>query len=169
MKSPDEIVVAQVAGVFGLRGEVKLVAADADALRPGLAVSLALSAGRRNSSVLEEIRPHKRMFVARLRGVDSEAAARALAGASVLAARADVPRLPEDVYRAGDLVGMRVVDARRGLLGEVTEIRHYPSCDMLVVGKGKLLVPALRAYSLAVDVAAREIRVALPEGFEELI
>jgi ribosomal 30S subunit maturation factor RimM len=55
-----------------------------------------------------------------------------------------------------------------GELGKVKELRRYPSCDMLVVGEKKLLVPMLHAYRFEIDPAAGEIRVSLPAGFEEL-
>jgi 16S rRNA processing protein RimM len=162
--------VARVVGVFGVRGEVKLAAPDGAALRPGLTVIVQRTDGADvYHTQIESVRPHGRGFVARFREVDSVNTARSLQGALVLADRADLPGLSQNEYREVDLVGMRVIDAKLGLLGEVREVRRYPSCDMLVIGEKKMLVPMLRAYGLAVDAAKAEIRVTLPDGFEEII
>ena len=165
----DDVVVGRILGVFGVSGEVKLTAADPDALTPGLAVRLMPQRGAALHSVLEEIRPHQRVFVARLRGLTDADSARRVQGATIVAARANLPKLAADHYRDVDVRGMQVVDARLGSLGDVREIRCYPSCDMLVVGEKKILIPMLRAYAMDVDPAARIIRVSLPDGFEELI
>jgi 16S rRNA processing protein RimM len=165
----DDVVVGRILGVFGLQGEVKLAAADPHALRPGLEVRLELEGGAEISSVIEAIRPHQRSYVARLRGFADADAARSLRGATVVASRDDLPKLSGDVYREVDLAGMHVVDQKLGNLGDVREIRRYPSCDMLVVGEKKLLVPMLRVYGVKVDTKNRIIHVSLPDGFEELI
>lgn len=165
----DDIVVGHVLGVFGIRGEVKVAASDPDALTVGLAVRLVRERGLDIRSVLEAIRPHKRSFVVRLRGVNEADAAHELSGATIVAARADLPKLAPHQYRDADLRGMRVVDARLGSLGEVHQIRRYPACDMLVVGEKQLLIPMLRAFGMDIDTATRTIRVSLPDGFEELI
>ncbi len=165
---PDDVVVGRILGAFGLRGEVKLAAADPSAFRAGLRIGLRDESGSGSTSVVDSIRPHKNYLVVRLRGLDDPSAARALSGATVTIARRDLPELPPHAYRRGELVGLQVVDGQRGALGPVVEIRRYPSCDMLVVGAAQLLVPMLHAYRVEVDVDAGEIRVDLPPGFEEL-
>ena len=165
----DDVVVGRILGTFGVSGEVKLAAADPEALTPGLAIRLLPEGGAELSSVVEAIRPHQRAFVARLRGLADADAAHRVRGATIVAARSDLPKLADHHYREADLCGMQVVDANLGGLGEVQEIRRYPSCDMLVVGEKKILIPMLRAYGMDVDSAARVIRVSLPDGFEELI
>lgn len=151
-----------------MRGEVKLAAADADVLRPGVAIRLQLKSGAERAVAVEAVRPHKRILVVRLRGVTDADAVRELQGALVSIARKELPQLPDSVYRQADLVGLQVVDAQRGSLGEVRDIRRYPSCDMLVVGDKQTLVPLLRAYGAKVDRSAGTIYIRLPDGFEEI-
>lgn len=165
----DDVVVGRVLGVFGIRGEVKLAAADPDALTPGLVIRLLAEDGAELRSVLESIRPHQRGFVARLGGIADADAARRLSGATIIAARADLPELTLNQYRDADLRGMQVIDAKLGSLGEVQQVRRYPACDMLVVGEKHILIPMLRAFGMDVNSATRTIRVSLPDGFEELI
>ncbi|HEV2038217.1 MAG TPA: ribosome maturation factor RimM [Candidatus Eremiobacteraceae bacterium] len=165
---PDDVIVGRVLGAFGVRGEVKLAAADADVLRPGVAIRLQLKSGAERAVAVEAVRPHKRILVVRLRGVTDADAVRELQGALVSIARKELPQLPDSVYRQADLVGLQVVDAQRGSLGEVRDIRRYPSCDMLVVGDKQTLVPLLRAYGAKVDRSAGTIYIRLPDGFEEI-
>jgi 16S rRNA processing protein RimM len=165
----DDVVVGRVVGVFGIRGEVKLSAADPNALTPGLAIRLLAQDGAELHCELETIRPHQRGFVARLSGIADADAARRLSGATIVAARADLPKLALNQYRDADLRGMQVVDTKLGDLGVVQQIRRYPACDMLVVGEKQILIPMLRAFAMDVDAATRTIRVSLPDGFEELI
>jgi len=165
----DDVVVGRILGLFGIRGEVKLTAADPHALTPGLPIRLLPEDSAELHSVLETIRPHQRGFVARFSGVADVDAARRLSGATIVASRADLPKLALNQYRDADLRGMRVVDAKLGDLGEVQQIRRYPACDMLVVGERHILIPMLRAFDMDVDSVKRTIRVSLPDGFEELI
>jgi len=165
----DDVVVGRILGVFGIHGEVKLSAADPNALTPGLAIRLLVEDGPELHSELEAIRPHQRGFVTRLSGVADADAARRLSGATIVAARADLPKLASNQFRDADLRGMQVVDAKLGDLGVVQQILRYPACDMLVVGEKQILIPMLRAFGIEMDAATRTIRVSLPDGFEELI
>ncbi len=121
-----------------------------------------------SSSQILRLRPHNKLFVLGLAGIDDADAARQLLGASVLAARTDLPRLPARTFREVDLIGLLVVDETLGALGTVQSVRRYPSCDMLVVGPREVLVPLLAAYGVEIHRRKKEIRVRLPRGFEEL-
>ncbi|MDQ6767365.1 MAG: ribosome maturation factor RimM [Candidatus Eremiobacteraeota bacterium] len=165
---PDDVIVGHIVGAFGVRGEVKLAAADPDALRPGVAIRLRLRDGAERAVAVEAVRPHKHILIVRLHGVTDADAVRELRGALVSIAREELPQLPELVYRQADLIGLQVVDAQRGSLGEVRDIRRYPSCDMLVVGDKQTLVPLLQAYGAKVNRAAGTISIRLPDGFEEI-
>lgn len=161
-------------GHFGLRGEVKLAAADGDLLHAGLQVAIAPSVteaareGRGRTSRIVQSRPHNKLFVVKLEDVDDAEAARALHGATLLVERAELPALPARAFRAVDLVGLEVVDEALGTLGTVKAVSRYPASDMLVVGPKGLLVPLLSAYGVKIDRKAKLIRVRLPPGFDEL-
>ncbi len=168
--SPDRVLIGRIVGHFGLRGDVKLAAADGDALKVGLRVVLAPrdEVVTESPSQIMRLRPHQKIFVVGLAGIDNADAAARLHGANVLAARHDLPRLPPRTFREIDLVGLLVVDEALGSLGMVQSVRRYPSCDMLVVGPRELLVPLLAAYGVSIDRKKRVVRVRLPRGFEEL-
>ncbi len=158
----------RIAGAFGLRGEVKVVANDPSDVRAGLTVVALLPDGSQRELTIRTVREQKRRLLVRFAGIDGADQAAALRGSTVLALVADLPPLPAGTYRDEDLIGMRVVDARLGPLGVVTAVAHYPHADMLVVGERSLLIPMLVAYSMKVDEPARTISTSLPDGFEDL-
>ncbi|MBV8163543.1 MAG: 16S rRNA processing protein RimM [Candidatus Eremiobacteraeota bacterium] len=164
----DELVIGRVIGPFGVRGELRLWVVDAAAVRDGLEMNFHLEKGETRRVTLASVRKHGKGLVAQLQGYHDRDAVALLKGARIAIKRTHLPRLTDNAHREADLVGLCVIDTRLGLLGDVQEIRHYPSCDMLVVGSRAMLVPMLHAYGLRVDRAARTISVDLPDGFEEL-
>ncbi len=161
------VAVGRIVGTFGLHGDIKIAASDAGDLIPGTALEVQAADGTRRTVVVVAARAHKRVVVARLEGVTDIAAAHVLVGSALFADAASLPDLPPGTHRDSDLIGLRVVDARLGDLGEVEAVAHYPSADMLVIGDA--LIPMHSAYDVTIDVAARTISTCLPDGFEELI
>ena len=80
----------------------------------------------------------------------------------------DVPAPPADTYYHYQLLDMAVVDEAGSSLGTVTEILHTGANDVYVVadGESELLLPALADVVRDVDVEARRMSVALPDGIE---
>lgn len=113
-------------------------------------------------------------------GVDSIEQAEKLAGKDVVVPLSE--RLPLDPGAAyiSDLIGCTIYD-RDLPLGVVEDVQFPTSADgshrlaeaapLLVVAspeRGEVLVPFANAYLLKLDVAAKTIRMALPEGLSEL-
>ena len=160
--------VGRIAGVFGLRGELKVLTADATELRPGLTLTAVMAGDVERRITIRALRAHGRAVLVHFEGIDDAGAAAAFAKATLLADEPDLPPLAEGTYRDEQLVGMQVNDERLGALGEVRDVLHYPHADMLVIGERRLLVPMVQAYGVHVDAGRRSIATRLPEGFEEL-
>jgi len=161
----SEIAVGRIAGVFGVRGELKC--------DPTSAGRTVISAGAqlrcRISDVpatirIQSVRPHKGRLLINIAGVNDAAAAAAYAGAVLLAPRADVP-LQDGEYFDEDLVGCRVFGTNDTAYGRVERVEHFPSSDMLVVD-GRM-VPMVAAIVKAIDVERRRIVIDPPEGLLE--
>jgi 16S rRNA processing protein RimM len=159
--------VGRIVGHFGVAGEVKVDALDTSAFEAGRPV-LIDRAGALREITIASARPHGQRLLVRFAGVDDADAARALAGSTVLAERNTLEAPKTGEFRAADLVDFDVRDSRLGSLGTVRGVRHYPACDMLVVGEDERLIPMLSAYAFAVDPKRHVIEVSLPPGFEEL-
>jgi 16S rRNA processing protein RimM len=104
----------------------------------------------------------------RLEGVTDRTAAEALRGASVWVDRAAMPEPEDHEYYVADLVGLEVIDARRGRVGVVRDVVTASAQDLLAIAApgGELLVPLVAALVPSVDIEHRVVRVDLPDGLE---
>ena len=157
----------RVAGVFGLRGELKVAASriGEDALRAGLDVRARLRDGAERTLRIRSLRRHQGRPLVAFEGVDDATAAGALVGATLTIDRAEV-ELDSDEYFDDDLVGCVLVDAGGAELARVTAVEHYPAQDVLVVDVHgtSAIVPLVRAFVKRVDVPLRRIVVDVPPG-----
>jgi 16S rRNA processing protein RimM len=162
-----------VAGVFGLRGELKVAPSriGEDALAAGIDVRAVLADGTSRALHVRALRRHQGRPLLAFDGVDDADAAQALVGAALFVDR-DVVALGEGEYFDDDLVGCALVDVGGAVLGEVVAVEHYPAQDVLLIGRapfdklrtGCAMVPLVRAFVRGIDVGARRIIVDLPTG-----
>jgi 16S rRNA processing protein RimM len=155
----------RVAGVFGLRGELKVVASRIgdDALEDGMDVRAVLPDGTSRALRIRALRRHKGRPLVTFEGVDDANAAELLVGATLAIDRGAVQLAPDE-YFDEDLVGCALVDAGGTALGDVVAVEHYPAQDVLLVGARRAMVPLVRAFVKRVDVGAKRILVELPAG-----
>jgi 16S rRNA processing protein RimM len=116
---------------------------------------------------VERSRAYRDRLVLKLKGVDDPTRADALKGRWVLAPVEQVPALPPGVYWVERLVGLEVVDERRGLLGRVEDVAPTGGVDLLVVREprgGEILVPLAESIVIGIDESAGRVTVRLPEG-----
>ncbi len=162
---PARVAAGRLVGAFGLGGELKFDASrvGADAVRPGLSLTLAFADGRERAVAVAGVRVHKGRPLLRLEGIADATAAEALVGAQVWIARDDAP-LGEGEYFDDDLIGCALVDPDGVARGVVVDVAHYPAQDMLVVGATRAFVPLVGAFVRRIDVAAKTIHVDVPPG-----
>lgn len=127
---------------------------------------------------LEDFWLLRNRLVLKFEGVDSINDAEALRGFDVaipLAERA--PLEPGSAY-ISDLVGCTVFDLNRdgAEVGEIVEVdRESSNADLLVLRRrgmrgaaGEVLIPFVRDYLVAMDVAGKRVEMRLPEGLLEI-
>jgi 16S rRNA processing protein RimM len=142
--------------------------------------------GRRQMVAVEQIWRHDGRPVFKFAGIDSISQAEAWQGADVLVPRAELAGPEEGEYSHADLIGCTVVTARgaaagaapidvvnAGLVtvGVVKGVEDYGGPSLLKVEAAdgrEILIPFARAICREVDVAAKTIRVDLPDGLLEL-
>ena len=157
---------------FAERRRLWLVAGDAAnpapkasaASRPALPAAVRLAAHWR----------HKGGIVLHFAGVDSISAAEALSGLVVAIPHAERAPLAEDETYISDLIGCTLVDvtlaepAAVGLIEDV-DLTSGPVAILIVRGpRSEILVPFAKSYLRGVDLAAKRIEMALPEGLVDL-
>lgn len=163
---PERVVVAHLTHPRGNRGELCAISLTD---HPERFEQLAAVTVGGSEYVVERVWYHKDQPVFQFRGIDSIDAAERLAGQDVTIPASERFPLPEDEYYFADLVGCRVIDTGTGhLVGAVTGWQESGGPVLLEVDGGRILIPFVKAILTRIDVPAREIRAALPEGLVEL-
>lgn len=117
---------------------------------------------------------HKGGVVLHFAGVDSISAAETLKGMVVAIPRAERAALAVDETYIGDLIGCVLVDvsgAQHQSIGEIEGVdRSAGPAPLLIVrgARGEVLVPFAKSYLRRIDLDAKRVEMALPEGLVEL-
>ncbi|MGC8874669.1 MAG: ribosome maturation factor RimM [Chloroflexia bacterium] len=162
---PEFLVVGEVVGPFGVRGEVKVLL-DTDFPELVLrATHLFLGDPPVRYEVLRA-RVQRGMAVLQLAGCEDRAAAEALRGQEVQVRREEAPTCGEGEYYYYELIGLQVWSTEGAWLGEVVDIWSRGGNDVLIVReRGKeWLLPAVEPIVQRVDLETGRIEVVLPEG-----
>lgn len=156
------VVLGYIAGLYGVRGWVKLhsYTEPRDAIL-GYGEYLLRLDGNWQPAEFKEGRSQGKTVVAKLAGVDDRDAAAAWVGAEIGVLREKMPEPEEGHYYWVDLVGLRVVHRDGKVLGTVHSLLQTGANDVLVVkGERDILVPFVPdRVILGVDRAEGVIRV----------
>ncbi|HEY9181491.1 MAG TPA: ribosome maturation factor RimM [Candidatus Baltobacteraceae bacterium] len=161
--SGPELPVGRIAGVFGIRGELKCDPTSAGRMlfTTGAALRIRLADGSSDTVRLAAVREHKDRLLIRLPGVESANDAQVYINATFYADRGRI-ELERGEFLDVDLIGCDLVDVTGKTIGAVSAVQHYPSSDMLIV-RGKM-VPMVAAFIKSIDVRSKRITVDLPLG-----
>ena len=117
---------------------------------------------------------HKGGVVLHFAGVNSISEAETLAGMVVAIPREERAALGEDEVYIADLIGCLLVDVATGEATNVGEIENVergvgPVPLLIVRGiSGEVLVPFVKSYLRRMDLEAKRVEMALPEGLTDL-
>jgi 16S rRNA processing protein RimM len=117
---------------------------------------------------------HKGGIVLHFAGVDSISAAETLKGLIVAVPRSERAVLAEDEVYTGDLIGcvlVNVAGAEPVIIGEIESVDRTAGPVALLVVRGaasEVLVPFAKSYLRSVDLNAKRVEMALPEGLVDL-
>ncbi|MBK1691248.1 ribosome maturation factor RimM [Ectothiorhodospira mobilis] len=158
----DRIVVGHIAGVYGVRGWLRIFSETEPRTQLIRYNPLYMERNGQWTEVhVEAGRSHGKGLVAKFQGVDDRDAAGACIGCRLAITRDQLPPLPEDEYYWADLVGLRVVNLQGVELGRVDHLLQTGANDVLVVhGDRERLIPYVREQVIrSVQLEADEIRV----------
>ena len=114
------ILVAQIGGAFGVKGEVRITAFTADPMAL-MAYQPLLKADGTPALTLLSARPDKAGVVARVKEIATKEQADALRGLKLFVPRDQLPEPDEDEFYLTDLVGLEARDAS----GAVVQLQVY--------------------------------------------
>lgn len=157
------IAIGEVVAAFGTRGEVK-VRPLTDFPERFSHTPVVYLGDERRRIVVEGARQHGRLVVLRLEGVEDVPAAERLRGVRLWIPAEELLPLPEGQYYLHDLVGLRVRHVDGTDLGTIADVLTGAGNDLLVIRNAKTgeerLLPAVKEFVKAVDVAGGEVTVA---------
>jgi 16S rRNA processing protein RimM len=168
-----QVVVGRIGRAHGIRGDVAVeVRTDERERRFVAGATLLTDPSGAGPLVLQSARMHSGRLLAHFEQVDDRTSAEQLRGVILLVdADPDETPIDPDEFYDREVVGLQVVDERRGLIGEVAEVIHLPGQELLAVRSdlgATVLIPFVAAIVKAVDVTSGRVEVDLPDGLLEL-
>ena len=131
--TPKLILVARVAGAFGVRGEVKLTTYTADPLAITTYGPLLRKSGEPMLK-LTAARAVKGGVVARAKEIATREEAEALRGTELYVPREALPEpQDEDEFYLADLIGLSIENAAGEVLGRVKTVQDFGAGDLIEV------------------------------------
>lgn len=158
---------AEIVGVHGIRGDVKLkVFGDDPEALPGYG-PLSDAEGKR-SFTLRALRLHGNIWLAGIEGVDDRTAAEKLRGTKLYITRDRLPEIrAKDTYYHADLIGLRAVHKDGHDMGKVIAVANFGGGDLLEIQPPKgqsFYLPFTNSAVPNVDLAAKTVTVDPPPG-----
>ena len=132
MTSDKLILIAQVAGGFGVKGEVRVTAYTADPMAL-LTYGPLLRADGSVGLTLTSARPDKAGVVGRAKEITTKEEADALRGLKLHVPRDRLPEPDDDEVYLTDLLGVEARDPSGAVLGTVKSVQNFGADDMLEI------------------------------------
>lgn len=160
----DLILIAQIVGAHGLRGDLtaRIYADDANNLkRYG---RLSDKSGQRSFDVTS-IRMGAKGAIIRLKGVTDRTEADTLRGLELYVARSALPDADDGSYYHADLVGLTAVSVDGAAIGRVVGVQNYGAGDLLeisVKANETVLIPFRDQFVPTVDVKGGMVVIVAP-------
>jgi 16S rRNA processing protein RimM len=153
----------RIVGVFGIRGEVKVVSYTEPEEQLLIYRPWQLRLTGREAFPVQPTGAHRRghMLVVALDGFSDRTRSETLVGGEISVPRQCFPPLPDGQFYWVDLLGLEVVDEAGTRLGRVSDLTRGPAGDCLAVtGTPPLLIPFVwKSTVLSVELESHRIRI----------
>lgn len=126
------VLVGQIGGAFGVRGEVRITAFTADPMAL-MDYQPLLKADGSVALTLNTARPDKAGVVAKVKEITTKEQADALRGQKLFVPRDRLPQTDEDEFYLTDLIGLECRDPDEVVLGKVKSVQNFGASDMLEI------------------------------------
>lgn len=150
------IVIGEVAGPFGVRGEMKVVPLT-DFPERFTDLSQVFLGSIRKQYVVTRSRLHQGRILLKLQGIETPEQVIALGHADISLPRTEAVPLPEGSYFLEELIGVRVRTIDDRDIGPITDVLRTGSNDVWVIKQGKqsVLIPAIADAVQELNVAEK--------------
>jgi 16S rRNA processing protein RimM len=158
----DWVIVGNIVGVFGLRGEIKVEPWSSFPER--FAKTEILYAGPKHTPYrVLGAHPHKQHILLQLEGITSIEAAERLLGQALSIPAAQIHELPDDSFYLHDLIGLEVVHTNGRKLGIVKDVLVTGGIDLFVITGHRsgqdMLLPAVKEFIKSIDIPSGVLEV----------
>lgn len=169
MKKDNFLLIGKIVGTHGIMGTLKVYsyAESISAFENESSLLIINTEGVENTFEIESVKPHKRILLLSLAGVNNRKHALALTGAKIFIDKSKLPEIDGNSYYWFDLIGLSVFTLKDKLLGKVDSIITTGSNDVYVVkdsDNSEILIPALKSVILNINLEHQKMLVDLPEG-----
>jgi 16S rRNA processing protein RimM len=164
--------VGKIVGAHGVKGNIKIYSytESLSVFNPGSLILLINPKGFEKSYKIKWVKPHGRLTLLSLKGVENRNTVETLIGSVFFIERASLPEPGDGSYYWVDIIGISVFTADDEYIGLVESIIPTGSNDVFVVRNpdkahdSEILIPAIESVILEIDLERKTMRVDLPEG-----
>ena len=167
----DRVCIGAIAGVRGLKGEVRIKSFTADPDDIAAYGPVSTEDGERTYRINVTARV-KGLIIARLDGIDDRDAAEALKGTRLYVPKSVLPQPGDGDYYHADLIGLKAETEDGDALGTVKAVHNFGAGDIIEIadesgqGKEDLMVPFTLGLVPEVDLTEGRIVIAPPKVLE---
>ncbi|MGD8449258.1 MAG: ribosome maturation factor RimM [Desulfobacterales bacterium] len=172
MEKNGFVPVGKIVGAHGVKGNIKIYSytESLSVFNPGSLILLINPKGFEKSYKIKWVKPHGRLTLLSLKGVENRNTVETLIGSVFFIERASLPEPGDGSYYWVDIIGISVFTADDEYIGLVESIIPTGSNDVFVVRNpdkahdSEILIPAIESVILEIDLERKTMRVDLPEG-----
>lgn len=172
MEKKGFLPIGKIVGAHGVKGNVKVYSfVESLSLFEQESSILVVSAkGSEKIFKIKWIKPHGRVVLLSLEGIESRDLAETLIGSELFVKRDSLPKLVDGSYYWFDIIGLAVFTNDEKYIGRVESIIPTGSNDVYVVKDAQkdrdneILIPAIESAVLEIDLEQKRMIVDLPEG-----
>ncbi len=162
------IAVAEIARPHGVRGELrlKIYSGDPALLQRRPPIQIRDADGKVSAGRIAATRHADKALLVQLEGIADRDAAERMRGKEILVERKDFAPLEEDEFYACDIEGARAELVTGEVVGTVTGLGSYPTCDVLLIDRdgARIEVPILPHFVESIDAAAKVVKLVTLDG-----
>ena len=167
MKNDSRILLGEIVGAFGIRGQVRLKSYCE--LPEAIANYGLLTTGDGKKVLLENIRSTSNdQLVACVEGISNRRQAEGFRGVRLYADRSKFPMPNEGEYYMADLLGLRAVDKDGNHMGRIIAVHNFGAGDIVDIelpkSSASVFVPFDRKSVVAVEVEKGTVVMDPPDG-----
>ena len=168
----DLLLMGKVIRPHGLEGLLRIISyaqSEESFLNAG-PIFLRANSGETHEDVVLSLKPHKNIYLMRLKGLNSLEEAERYRGASILVKKASLSHKNDEGYFWYELLGLRVYLKKGRCIGRIKHILATGGNDIYVVrdGEKEVLIPAIHDVVEEIDLANRKIIISEMEGLLDL-